>query len=230
MGRKTKKQLRGFPGRRNKQTARKEGGVQQYGSSRKLQGSALPQPIEPADGRATGYRLISLASLQTYLVAILGIVCRLCHSDNLILCENEEKRHGLMSVLRLKCLDCKRYGKKLETSHLRPEQKLGGRSYDVNRRAAFATMVIGETRSMEQFCAVMGMPGPPNEKPWRLHLKHSGEAVQQTAEESMQNTVSEIRDIHERERGQPLEEGDLLNEEVSFDFESSVNVVTQAWQ
>ena len=75
----------------------------------------------------------------------------------------------------------------MATSARRP-MHTGGTSYDVNRRVVYyASVVMGESRSgMDQFCSIMGMPPPPNEKPWRNHLKSLGEAVEQTAENSMQ--------------------------------------------
>ena len=186
MGRQSKRKRRGWCGRRKKPTGAVSKGVGSSASFRKIQGTSLPQPSESADGRATGYRLIDLASLQMYLVSVLGVICRRCHSSNLVISENDYQRRGLMSVLRLKCLDCRRFGKEFQTSPIRPTGGLGT-SWDVNRRVAFASLLIGESRSsIEQFCSVLGMPPPPTDKPWRLHLKHIGETLQQTAEESMQ--------------------------------------------
>ena len=88
-------------------------------------------------------------------------------------------------MIRIKCKDCKTFGKEFETSPVRPTKT--GKSYDVNRRMAYASVVMGESRNgMQQFCGIMGMPPPPNEKSWRLHLKNLGETVKQTAENSMQ--------------------------------------------
>ena len=219
MGRKTKKQLRGWPGGPKKPKVAQKGGVQQQpgqsASSRKLEGSALPEPTQPADGSATGYRIIDLVCLQAAFVSILHVTCRRCHSNNVVIAENEDKRKGLMSVLRLKCLDCTRHGQEFETSRLRPIPG-GGKSYDVNRRAAFASVMMGDSRSgMEQFCAAMGMPPPPNERPWRYHLKNIGQVLQQTAENSSQRAVDAIRTI--RGQGGQLAEDQLLDEIVSFD-------------
>ena len=93
-----------------------------------------------------------------------------------------------------------------------------GQSLDVNRRAVFASLVMGESRSgIEQFCAVMGMPPPPNESSWRRHLKHIGENVQKTAFATMQRAVDQIRAIRGEQRVSQLGEGELLNKAVSFD-------------
>ena len=186
-------------------------------SAKKLQGSGLPEPTVPADRRATGYRLIELGNLQAYLLDVLKATCRHCHSNRLVICENEDKRRGLMSVLRLRCLGCAKNGKEFETSPKRI-MDTPGQSLDVNRRAAFASLVMGKSRSgIEQFCAVMGMPPPPNESSWRRHLKHIGESVQKTASATMQRAVEQIRAILGEQRGSQLGEGELLNEAVSFD-------------
>ena len=101
------------------------GGVRQQpsisASSRKLQDSSLPEPTAPADGSATGYRLIDLAKLQMYVVSILGHLRRRCHSNNVVLSEKEYKRsRPIMSVLMIKCLECKKLREEFETSPLRP--------------------------------------------------------------------------------------------------------------
>ena len=77
------------------------------------------QKKAPADGRAICYRLIDLATLHIYLVSVIGVVCRRYHSSNVVLSENEYKHRGLMSVIRIKCKDCKTFGEGFETSPVR---------------------------------------------------------------------------------------------------------------
>ena len=113
MGMRKKRQRRGFNYGRQKQAIWR--GVPPAPpvsvSAKKLQGSGLPEPKVPADRRATGYRLIELGNLQAYLLDVLKATCLRCKTNRLVICENEDKRRGLMSVLRLRCLDCARNGK-----------------------------------------------------------------------------------------------------------------------
>ncbi|XP_062501523.1 uncharacterized protein LOC134178653 [Corticium candelabrum] len=217
MGRKTKKQLLGFPGGKRKVVTEERGDDEQRRESasfRKLQGSTLPQPTEYVDGRATGYRMIDLGCLQAYILTILGVTCFHCNSHALVLEEEESKRQGWMSSLRLRCLSCCWVGNSFGTSPRRQGMEAGGKSYDVNRRAVFASLVMGESSSgLQQFCAVMGMPPPSKQASWDMHMKKIGETLQQTSEESIQRAVDEIRTKH----GHELQEDEITDEAVSFD-------------
>ena len=77
---------------------------------------------------------------------------------------------------------------------------------------------MGESMSgIEQFSAVMGIPAPPSNRPWHHHLNQIGKAFEETAAQSIQVAVTEIRELRGRERGQPLQESELPDEAVSFD-------------
>ena len=95
MGRQSKRKRRGWCGRRKKPTGAVSKGVGSSASFRKIQGTSLPQPSESADGRATGYRLIDLASLQMYLVSVLGVICQKGVSATVV-CTNSEANSLIM--------------------------------------------------------------------------------------------------------------------------------------
>ena len=87
--------------------------------------------------------------------------------------------------------DCKTF-KELPTS----ERIIRGKArfYDVNRRSALATRIIGRGRAaLTKFCAVMNMPGPVAKKSFQTHVKAIARVLKEVAETEMKKAVEDIR-------------------------------------
>ena len=68
------------------------------------------------------------------------------------------------------------------------------RFYDVNRRSALATRIIGRGRAaLTKFCAVMNMPGLVGKKSFQTHVKAIARVSKEVAETEMKKAVEEIR-------------------------------------
>lgn len=96
--------------------------------------------------------------------------CSSCRGNELTLMEDESKCSGLCSMLELRCVSC-RFQHRFTTSR-RTDPSSEGRSFEVNRRAAFGGLLMGGTRhDIHKFTAAMNMPPPSLPDSWNFHVK-----------------------------------------------------------
>ena len=154
--------------------------------------------------------------------------CRSCKQGSLELWEDERHRYGLYSCLYLECSSCVAIFP-LPTSSLRHTR---GKSYEVNRRAVFATTTIGVTHEMlARFCALMNMPPPPHNDSFLQHMHDINLHAQSASLESMKSAGRGIHLFHEFHNEE--DPGETLNSSVSVDgswakrgFSSLYGIVT----
>ena len=137
-----------------------------------------------------GYRLIDLEHL--FAVIKSAFVCKACKSDRLTFAEDESQRKGWSSALRFYCRSCR------ATTNFQSSKKCesAGNSFEVNRRAAVASAVMGSRlfpgrdktlfslcsvffsrQELVKFSAVFNMPPPSLPDSWECHVNKINSAL-----------------------------------------------------
>ena len=112
--------------------------------------------------------------------------CGDCGNFNLLLMEDNMKRKGCASTLRLLCEHC-------GWKHSFCTSKKQGKSYEVNRRLVYGMRTIGKGYAgARKFCAIMNMPPPPTEKAFIFNSRVIGRHVKEIAKESMKKAGQDI--------------------------------------
>lgn len=158
-------------------------------SRRKL--SSVPvmeeTPAEPehtCNGYVTGFRFIDLQILASILMLL---PCPECYQLTIALMENNQKRQGCASQLKVICQNC---GWK-EDFFTSPK---GEKAYDVNRRFVYAMRSLGKGHSgAKKFCGLMNMPEPLAQSAYWSTSKIIGQHVKTIAKESMSAAASELK-------------------------------------
>ena len=155
------------------------------------------------------YRIVNIATLLKAMASF--FVCSSCTSANFTITEDYDKRNGFCSQLVFQCRSCGK-NHSFPTSDVRPADKKGGRSHDVNRRAVLACLAMGSSRAdFHRFCGVFNMPPLIGQDSWENHMKAIAQASATVFEESASNTVQEYR------KSQNAEEGEVIDAAVSYD-------------
>ena len=120
-------------------------------------------------------------------------ICSSCRKPNskLGLYRNNSAREGLSESLFLKCSTCK------VATQLSTSKRLGGkggRSHEVNRRAALASGQLGHA-GLSQFCAVMNLQPPVAKEAYKKHIVQIEKATKSNAEAVMKDAAKRLREI-----------------------------------
>ncbi|XP_033099990.1 uncharacterized protein LOC117103530 [Anneissia japonica] len=143
----------------------------------------LPPTVLPS---AEGFRLVDMEDFQRSLENV-----HRCRNAKLDVIETGQ-RNGLHSQFIAKCKTCGK-SSEFETSTLRTTKL--GRSFEVNRRAAYAMSELGLGReAMVTICSIFNMPPPPNPKSWADHVTAIHSALHEEVTEELRNAGSRLRE------------------------------------
>ena len=120
---------------------------------------------------------------------------------------------GLCTTLSFMCTKC---GKKSssKTSKLIDER---GKSFDINRRVAYAMAEQGKGRqALADFCSIMGMPPPPSDSSWALHNNTIHAASMDVMRKECVQAGKRLRE-HLKEDDASVTDSSLIDVTVSFD-------------
>ena len=131
----------------------------------------------------TGLRFCDMEVLSSVFAQLR---CGDCGNFSLLLMEDNMKRKGCASTLRLLCEHC-------GWKHSFCTSKKQGKSYEVNRRLVYGMRTIGKGYAgARKFCAIMNMPPPPTEKAFIFNSRVIGRHVKEIAKESMKKAGQDI--------------------------------------
>ena len=110
----------------------------------------------------------------------------------ILLEEDFTKRSGLCSTLNVRCTKCS-HKTQVRTSKLC--QGRAGKSYEVNRRAAFAMSELGLGRQgMVDFCCIFDMPEPSTSDSWSQHNRTIHKSAKEVLEKELVEAGTRLRD------------------------------------
>ena len=145
--------------------------------------SKLSTPTKKSD--ITGYRLVDMEILST-IVSTLS--CPFCKQATIKLSENNSRKMGLASSLKVKCTSCDEYCEEFYTSSVKKK------SFDVNVRAAYSMRSCGQGFvGLQRFTALMNLPKPVTKNNYDKIIKRIHKATKDVAEQTMEEACQEIR-------------------------------------
>ena len=103
-----------------------------------------PPKSSPSHSPVDGYRLIEPQFFFSSLLS--AMVCRFCGESRLLVHDVPESRSGLSSKFRVYCKTCEKETLVFDTSRNNASEN-GGRSFDVNRRAAVGALIMHKSTS-----------------------------------------------------------------------------------
>ena len=171
--------------------------------------AGLPETQHESELDQPHYRIVNVCTLLKAMLAFL--VCRFCHSSDFTITEDYSKRKGFCSQLVFTCRSCDKKHS-FPTSEIRPPDRNGGQSHDVNRRAVLACLAMGSGRAdFHRFCGVFNMPPLIGQDSWENHVKGISEASEVVFEESASHAVQDYR------KSQNAQAGEVIDAAVSYD-------------
>ena len=161
-------------------------------SFRKLQSTAQeekPKPKldeSPTKGTSptiTGFRFCDMEVLSSVFSQLR---CGECGDFSLLFTEDNLKRKGCASTLRLLCEQC-------GWKHSFCTSKKQGKSFEINRRLVYGMRTLGKGYAgARKFCTVMNMPPPPTEKAFLSNSRVIGRHIKVIAKETMKKAGEEV--------------------------------------
>ena len=111
--------------------------------------SNYTDPESEEQEQLSGYSLIDMNLMSDAMVSV-----QKCKKGKLLLREDYKERYGLKSSLYVECSNCKKRTFLLTSKNITDK----GKSYDINRRAVFASLELGiGFNCLETFCAQLDL-------------------------------------------------------------------------